>query len=112
DLVSCLSNDVGQLQQTFTEDTIRFVGNVVTLLGGLAMAVYIQWRLTLIVVLLLAGTFGTFVLLGLRVRRVARETQGALADTMGTITEVLGNIRLVKAFAREPYEAERIGARL
>lgn len=111
-LVSCLSNDVTVVQQTLLEDIVRVVGSLFTLLGGLALAVYIDARLTAIVAGLLAATLGTLVVVGLRVRRLARETQEAVARTMGSVTEALANVRLVKAFAREVYEDRRVGDQL
>jgi subfamily B ATP-binding cassette protein MsbA len=43
-LTSHLSNDVTLLQETLTGDLVRLAGNVVTLVGGVAMAVFIDWR--------------------------------------------------------------------
>ncbi len=107
DTTSWLSNDVSQLQQTLTEDVVRFVGNLVTLLGGIGLAVAIDWRLTLTVIFLLVLLLSYFVLLGPRLRKLNRAGLDALSQTMGGITEALANIRLVKAFARESHEEKR-----
>src|SRR5581483_10125818 len=112
DLTSHLSNDVSQLQGTLTEDLVRLVGNLVTFTGGVGLALFIDWRLTAVVIGLLASVIGTFVLFGRRLRRLNREALDALAEAMGAMTEALANIRLVKAFAREPYEDARAQARL
>jgi subfamily B ATP-binding cassette protein MsbA len=112
DLASHLSNDVSLLQQTLTDDLVRLVGNVITLLGGIGLAVWIDWRLTGVVVGLMAVVSSLFVIFGKRLRKMTRAALDALADAMGTMTEALGNIRLVKAFAREPYEDERAGKKL
>jgi subfamily B ATP-binding cassette protein MsbA len=112
DLTSHLSNDVGLLQETLTNDLIQLGGNVVMLIGGITMAVVIDWRLTVTVVGLLACVIAFFVFFGRYMRRLSRQTLDALSDLMGAITETLANIRLVKAFAREPYEDERATTRL
>ena len=64
------------------------------------------------VVTLLAAILSLFVLFGARLRRMTRDALDALSDAMGTMTESLSNIRLVKAFAREPHEDRRAEERL
>lgn len=112
DLTSRLSNDVTLLQQTLTGDIVQLTGNLVTLIGGILLAVVIDWRLTVVVVVLLAATFSLFVVLGIRLRKLTRETLDALSEAMGTMSEALANVRLVKAFAREPHEDGRANERL
>jgi subfamily B ATP-binding cassette protein MsbA len=112
DLTSHLSNDVTVLQQTLTDDLVRLAGQVVTLVGGVVMAVVIDWRLTLIVVSLLAAVLGMFMLFGRRVRKLSREHLDSLSVTMGTMSEALSNVRLVKAFARETHENDRAKEKL
>lgn len=112
DLTSHLSNDVSLLQQTLTDDLVRLAGNLVTLVGGIVLAIVIDWRLTLVVVLLLMAVSSLFVIFGKRLRKLTREALDALSDTMGGMTEALANIRLVKAFAREAHETERTSEKL
>ena len=112
DLTSLLSNDVSLLQQTLTEDLVRLAGNIVTLVGGIALAVVIDWRLTVVVVGLLACVVGMFMVMGRRLRKMTRASLDALSDAMGGINEALSNIRLVKAFAREEHEDLRTGGKL
>lgn len=107
DLTSYLSNDVSLLQQSLTEDLVRFVGNVATLVGGVSLAVVIDVRLTLAVVLLMVSVSCVFFVFGKRLRVMTRAALDALSETMGGITEALSNIRLVKAFARERHEQSR-----
>lgn len=112
DLTSLLSNDVSLLQQTLTEDLVRLAGNLVTLFGGITLAVVIDWRLTVVVVGLLACVVGMFMVMGRRLRKMTRASLDALSDAMGGISEALSNIRLVKAFAREEHEDRRTGDKL
>jgi ATP-binding cassette, subfamily B, bacterial MsbA len=112
DLTSHLSNDVSLLQQTLTNDLIQLGGNVVMLLGGVGLAIMIDWRLTITVVGLLMGVVGFFIFFGRQMRRLSRDTLDALSEVMGTVTEALANIRLVKAFGREDYEDQRARRRL
>ncbi len=112
DLGSYLSNDVTLLQTTLADDVVRFVPNLLTLLGGVVIAVWMDWRLTLVVVGLLAAMMLMFVVLGRNLRKLIRQGLDSLSDAIGAMTEALANIRLVKAFAREPYENDRAAERL
>ncbi len=112
DLTSHLSNDVGLLQSTLTDDVVKLPGNLLVLVGGMAVALYFDWALTLVVVGILAVTMAGFVVSGLALRRLTRKGLDALADAMGAMTEAMSNVRLVKAFVREPYEDRRAETKL
>jgi ATP-binding cassette, subfamily B, bacterial MsbA len=104
DLASHLSNDVSQLQSTLTDDIAKVAANLLTLFGGIVIVLNIDWRLTSIVLGVLFVTMMFFVVSGRRLRKLNRSALDALGDAMGSITEALSNIRLVKAFAREQHE--------
>jgi ATP-binding cassette, subfamily B, bacterial MsbA len=112
DLTSNLSNNVSQVQSVLTDDLVKLVPNVLTLVGGVVIAFTIDWRLTIIVVTLLFVTMMFFVIFGRRLRKLNRQALDALADAMGAITEALVNIRLVKAFTTERHEHQRAEGKL
>ena len=97
---------------TLTDDIVKLAGNIILLTGGMAVSVYINWRLTVVVVVLLIAVMTFFVVTGRGLRRINRAGLEALGDSMGMISEALANIRLVKAFARETHEEGRAGSRL
>lgn len=107
DIASHLSNDVGMVQQTLTSDIAGVLPNIVSFIGGIVVAVIIDWKLCLIAMALLLGVMLFFVFVGRKMRKLTRSSLDALSDAMGTMTEALGNIRLIKAFAREEREDER-----
>ena len=108
DLTSYLSNDVGQLQSVLTTDVVQFVPNLVTFVGGIAMATVINIRLASVVFVLLGLMMAFFVVNGIRLRKLNRASLDALAESTGGMTEALANIRLVKAFDREAHEDRRV----
>lgn len=112
DLTSHLSNDVTQLQTSLTDDLVRFTGQIILLFGGIAIAVWMNWRLTAVVVTVLIFVMAFFVTTGRALRKINREALDSLAEAMGSMTEALANIRLVKAFAREPHEDAQARKRL
>ena len=112
DLTSFISNDVDQVQQTVTGDLVGFIGNVLKLVGGVIMAVLLDWKLCLFVVLLLTCMMFVFIFLGRALRKINRESLDRLSEAIGQMSESLGQIRLVKAFAREDFEEKRTGSKL
>jgi ATP-binding cassette, subfamily B, bacterial MsbA len=112
DLASNLSNDVSLMQQTLASDLVGLVGNVLMFVGGTISAIGINPKLTSIVVGVLALVMAGFVFFGRRLRKLTRQGLDALSDTMGAMTEALGNVRLVKAFARERHESDRANEKL
>ncbi len=107
DLTSYLSNDVAQLQTVLATDLAQFGSNLIGLFGGLAIAVIINWRLTVVVFALLLCGIAFFMVCGIKLKKLNRERLDALAESMGGMSEALANIRLVKAFDRERYEDSR-----
>ena len=48
DIVSRLNNDIGEIQRVAAEAALAWVGNVLFLIGSLAMMLWLDWRLALI----------------------------------------------------------------
>lgn len=112
DLASNLSNDVSLMQQTLSSDLVGIVGSLTLFFGGTISAIIINPKLTGVVVGVLAVVMAGFVFYGKRMRKLTREGLDALSDTIGAMTEALSNIRLVKAFARETHESQRVKEKL
>ncbi|MEM1055055.1 MAG: ABC transporter transmembrane domain-containing protein [Bacteroidota bacterium] len=109
EITSRLTNDVGRVQTTATDDLAMALQLSLTLVGSLALMLVLNWRLTvviLIVVPLIAIASRYF---GQIVRKLSREIQDQLADTTAIAEEAIASIRVVKAFAREAFETGRYG---
>jgi subfamily B ATP-binding cassette protein MsbA len=69
--------------------------------------VVLNWRLSLIIFLVVPAVTGFAVYFGRKVRQLARRIQDRLADTTAVAEEAISAMRVVKAFARSGYEVER-----
>jgi subfamily B ATP-binding cassette protein MsbA len=107
ELISRLSNDVTTARGLLTGDLVSALGQALTLVGALAIMIVLNWRLTLFVLALVPIVTGVALLFGRRLRRVSTEVQDQLADALTVAEEALGGVRVVRSFAREPYEVER-----
>lgn len=110
DLTSRLTNDVGTIREALTNALVELLTKSLSLFGSVALMVLLNWRLSLIIFVLVPVVTLSARYFGLKIRKLARTVQDRLADTTAIAEEALSAIRLVKAFAREPYEVKRYNA--
>jgi len=107
ELTSRLSNDVGTVREAVTNALVEIITQSISLLGSIALMVALNWRLSTIVFLIVPAVTLLARYFGLKIRALARQFQDELADTTAIAEESLLAVRVVKAFAREPYEVAR-----
>ena len=109
ELMSRVTNDVGSIEGVVTNAIVNVVTNVVVLVSVMVVLVGMHWQLALVSLVMLPF----FILPTRRVgkirqqlRRQTAEHQGGLASVMAETLSISGTL-LMKAFARESFEAER-----
>lgn len=112
EVVSRLTNDVSLLQTAVTTNIITLLRQSITLIGASIFLFYLNWRLTLIILLGIPIITLTMVWLGRKIRRASKAVQDALAASANVIEETTSGIRIVKSFAREPHEIGRYTAKV
>jgi len=106
---SRLQNDVGGVSGVLTNTVTSILGNVVTVIASLVAMILIDWRLTLIAVVLMP----LLVLVQRRVgqvrARIAGQTQESLSELTAITQETLSvsGILLSKSFNRQRTESSR-----
>ena len=110
DLTSRLTNDVSSIRSAVTTNLVELLTQSLSLVGSVALMLFLNWRLSLIVFVVVP--FATLVAryYGTKIRTLARRIQDRLADTTAIAEEALAAVRVVQAFAREPYEVGRYRA--
>ena len=107
DLTSRLTNDVGAVRSAVTQALSDLLTQSLSLLGSVALMMVLNWRLSLIIFVVVPLVTGLAVYFGRKIRGLARDVQDRLADTTAVAEEALAAIRVVKAFARSGYEVTR-----
>jgi subfamily B ATP-binding cassette protein MsbA len=107
DLTSRLTNDVGSVRSAVTNALSDLLNQSLSLLGSVVLMVVLNWRLSLIIFLVVPAVTGFAVYFGRKIRALSRDIQDRLADTTAVAEEALAAIRVVKAFARSDYEVGR-----
>ena len=107
DLISTVTADIDAIQDFISQALLGIVVNVLTLVGMLAVMFYIDWRFTLIALSVTPFLFIVVYTYTHRIKQASRALRKKEGEVVSVVAEVLGSIRVVKAFAREDYEEER-----
>src|SRR5712692_1015290 len=112
ELMSRVTNDVTLLQGSLTNNILPIVSQIVTLVGSVLIAVLINWRITLVIVVVAPVAALISSRMGRVIRKRTRGVQEGLGEAGIILEESLSAQRVVKAFAREDYEYGRFTTRM
>lgn len=110
DVLTRLTNDIRQLRDIFISLPLSISGEFFLVLSMALVMFAMDWSLTLLALLVLPGIallLRTYQRPMKAAIREQREREGHLATIAA---EVLGAIRVVQGYRREPYEIERFGS--
>ena len=107
-LVSRLTNDLGAIQTAAQTALVTLVRDTLTVIALVAVMLYLDWAMTLVV--LGAGPFAVLPLrqLGIRLKSLAKRTQVEMGSMTSRLTETFSGVRLIKAFRLESYAVDRL----
>ena len=108
DLISRVTSDIDAIQSFITSGLLSTLINVITLLGMVTVMFYINWRFTLIALSVAPFLFMIVYTYTRRIKKASRAVRKKEGEIVSVIEEVIGSIRVVKAFAREDYELRRL----
>ncbi|MCP9446152.1 MAG: ABC transporter ATP-binding protein/permease [Nitrospira sp.] len=112
ELLSRLMNDVGVIQSVVTELPIDSAKQLVTFIGGLAFLFMMNWRLSLLILILLPLLVLVAKLFGRRLKALSLSLQDQTAALNTLAEEVISGIRIVKSFVQTKHEEERFSAQI
>jgi subfamily B ATP-binding cassette protein MsbA len=107
ELVSRLMNDVASVRSVLTTDLGGILRQTITFIGALIMIISTDWRLTLLMVVLVPAVSTVSVIMGRFVRRLSRQVMDGYATATTVLEEAISGVRVVRSFAREAYETGR-----
>ncbi len=106
-VMSNLTNDVGALQAALVDNLVAFITEAVTLIGSLGSMLYLDWKLTLLTLVIVPLVLGITNIFGKKLRIAGHDVQGRVADITSLLQETISGVRVVRSFARENYEVDR-----
>ncbi len=103
-LISRVMNDPDGIRNLVGTGLIQLTGGLVTAAFALAVLLWLNWKLTLGTVTLLAVFASGMSIAFKRLRPIFRERGRITADVTGRLAETIGGIRLVKVYTAEERE--------
>ena len=101
EVVSRLTTDTSVIQTVIGASVTQALRNALLVLGGLALLVVTNHRLTGFILIVVPLVVVPIVVIGRRVRVLSRAAQDRMADVSGTAEETINAIRTVQSFAQE-----------
>ncbi|MEQ8332231.1 ABC transporter transmembrane domain-containing protein [Nisaea sp.] len=112
ELLSRIATDTTLVQTVVGSSVSIALRNMLLFCGALVMLLITSAKLSGFVLLVVPIVVVPIIVLGRKVRRLSRDTQDRVADLGSYAEETLYGIRAVQAFAHEPVDRERFGARV
>ena len=105
-IMARLTGDIDVIQYALTGGFVTLISDIATLIFIIGWLFYLQPRLALLTVCLLPLYVLNYKLLLSRIRKVSVDLRERWEKMVSTLTEKIGAIAVVKAFAHEDYETE------
>ncbi len=105
--VSRFINDVSALRDAGLRLANNFTKGVVTVIAAFCGLLYMDWQLTLVLLVAYPIAFGPVISLGNRVRKRAKKAQKQVGEVTSLLSEGFQSARIVKAYGLETYQKDR-----
>jgi subfamily B ATP-binding cassette protein MsbA len=100
-LMSRLSGDVDELRWFFSSTLVYIASNAIRLLGGMGLLFYLEWRLALVVLIVLPAVGLSMRYFGRKIHVLSHQTMEQEARVSTNLQESLSSSSLIKAFSSE-----------
>jgi len=105
--MSYITNDVSAIQSALVDQLIEMVTEGSILIGSIAMMLYLDWKLSLLTLVVIPLVGQAMKIFGRKLKRNGTVIQERAADITSLLQESISSIRVVKSFVREDYETKR-----
>jgi subfamily B ATP-binding cassette protein MsbA len=107
ELISRITNDVGTIENAVSYAVTDLVKQPFLILVFMGISFMINFKGTLIVLLMFPLIGWPMTLINKKLRKLARNTQEKMADINSHLMETISGVRILKAFGTEKYEIQR-----
>ncbi|TYZ24003.1 lipid A export permease/ATP-binding protein MsbA [Selenomonas ruminis] len=105
--MSYITNDVAAIQSALVDQLIEMVTEGSILIGSLVLMVYLDWKLSLLTLVVIPLVGQAMKIFGRKIKRNGTVIQERMADITSLLQESISAVRVVKSFVREKYETDR-----
>jgi subfamily B ATP-binding cassette protein MsbA len=103
-LMSRIANDTRSMQMALTTVSSDIFKQPVSIIGGITALVLMDWKFTLVTLILFPTCLIPIRIFGRRARRAVQHEQKGMGQMTVTMQETFAGIRVIKSFAREEYQ--------
>lgn len=107
DITSRVFSDVGMIESVICASFASIIPQALTFIGILGYLLFINYKLTLLMFVVLPFFFYLIEMFGRRTRRYSSKIQRKSADIFSVLQESLAGVRIVKAFSMENESLKR-----
>jgi len=107
EILSRMGNDISVIQNALVTIPVAILRQTITLIGGLAIIFYLNWKLTGLILLVLPPLMLFARIFGKRLRGFSEKVQDKLARATVVLEEGISSIKIVKSYTRETHEKQR-----
>ncbi|USG67164.1 ABC transporter ATP-binding protein/permease [Brevibacillus ruminantium] len=102
--ISRMTNDTGVVKGLITDHLTSFFTGIISIIGSVAVLLYLDWQMTLTMLITVPLTLLVLIPLGRQMYKISKGLQDETASFTTVMSQVLSEIRLVKASNAEPHE--------
>ena len=103
-LISRIMSDAEGIRNLVGTGLVQLTGSILTAVIALAVLLYLNWKLTLVTMIILGAFGGVMTTAFKRLRPLFRERGQINAEVTGRLAESLGGVRIVKSYTAEKRE--------
>lgn len=107
DLISRVTSDTGLLTQLVSNVVGDLIREPFTLIGCVAFMIFLDWRLSVIALVVFPVCILPISIFGRRIRKASKRGQEGIGDMLSVVQESIGGALVVKAFQMEEEETAR-----
>lgn len=106
EMISRMTNDTGVVKGLITDHLANFFTGIISIIGSIAILLYLDWKMTLIMLTAAPLSLAILFPLGTQMYKISKGLQDETANFTAMISQVLSEIRLVKASNAEQMEQQ------
>jgi subfamily B ATP-binding cassette protein MsbA len=105
-LMSRITNDTRGMQAALSTVSSDLFRQPVTIISGIAVLLYMDWKFTLVAMVLFPSCLVPIAFYGKRARKAVQHEQEDMGQMVVTMQETFAGIRVIKSFARERHQED------
>src|SRR5437588_6640153 len=106
-LMSRITNDTRGMQMAVSSVSSDVFKQPITIISGVAVLLYMDWKFTLVTLVLFPICLAPIMIYGRRARQAVQYEQEDMGQMVVTMQETFAGIRVIKSFAREKHQEDQ-----